>query len=401
MAGMVTVAEAQDRARKKVEQEQRSWAALGGNDAVLEVVLHPPTERAVLADQAAAIEWVRLWRAVSGVEMRWGSRQWPSAGEQVVPERCLLRGADAIAAFAGAAPSREWQTLRDRAGRIREAFGGRAPGDALAEAIRRHGGTLQRLGERDFNTLLDVVGWLVDHPLSGARIRQLPIRGIDTKWLERHRPIVEGLHSAVTGEASLGLLAPPGLVRVRFLDPALRPGGLLDVSAPVEELAALRVAPSTVFVFENLETVLAMPEVPGAVVVHGSGYAANRLGRIPWIRSGRVVYWGDLDSDGFAILHALRSGCENVTSVLMDEATLLAFRDLWVPETKPASGTYPSLTADELAALQRIRSEGNIRLEQERIPWELALATLLPVEALTGASGQPGHTPLARAHRFD
>jgi len=29
-------------------------------------------------------------------------------------------------------------------------------------------------------------------------------------------------------------------------------------------------------VFENLETMFAMPELPGAVVVHGGGYAARR-----------------------------------------------------------------------------------------------------------------------------
>ena len=381
-SAMVSVKEARARARRKVEQDQRSWAALGGNDAVLEIALHPPTERSVLADHEAAYEWVRAWHALGGAEVRWGSRQWPSAGSQAVPERCVLQGADAIAEFAGAVVLHDWRRMRDRAARIRDEFAGEASGDSLAAAIRTHGGAIQRLAEPDFVTLLDVVTWLSRHPSSGWRIRQLPIRGIDTKWLEGHRTLVEALHAAVTGRSSLGLLAAPGLVRVRFLDPALRPGGLMDVSAPVDELADMSVAPTAVFVFENLETVLAMPEVQGAVAVHGSGYAASRLGRIPWIRSGRVIYWGDLDSDGFAILHALRSGCENVSSTLMDEATLLAFRDLWVPENRPASGTYPTLTAAELTALQRIRAEGNVRLEQERIPWALALATLMPLVAM-------------------
>ncbi|WP_104133254.1 Wadjet anti-phage system protein JetD domain-containing protein [Cryobacterium sp. M91] len=114
-----------------------------------------------------------------------------------------------------------------------------------------------------------------------------------------------------------------------------------------------------------------------AVVVHGGGYAAPRLGAIPWINTGRVIYWGDLDSDGFTILHALRSGCDNVTSTLMDEATLLQFRDLWVPEPKAAGGTYSTLTAGEQTALGRIRSEGNVRREQERIDWTYALPRLL------------------------
>ena len=153
--------------------------------------------------------------------------------------------------------------------------------------------------------------------------------------------------------------------------------------APVEELAALDIAPSVVFVFENLETMFAMPELPGAVVVHGGGYAAPRLGRIPWIQSGRVIYWGDLDSDGFAILHALRSSCSEVTSVLMDAETLLVYRDLWVPEPKAAVGTYSTLTAGEQRALERIRAEGNVRLEQERIAWEFSLTQLVMAAAAT------------------
>jgi hypothetical protein len=391
--GMVTPAEARERARKRVEQSQRDWAATGGEDELLEIVLHPPTERAVLADQGAAIDWVRSWRSIAEansdaerqgrrdaearhVDVVWGARQWPSIGAQSIPERCVLRGADAIAAFAGPAYRREWQTLRDRAARLREAFAA-ASVDDLSAAIRTHGRALQRLAESDFATLIAVVTWLSEHPASGWRIRQLPIRGIDTKWLEGHRALVESLHSAVSGRESLGLLGAPNLVRVRFLDPALRPGGLRDVTAPVEELAVLDISPVTVFVFENLETMFSMPDVPGAVVVHGGGYAARRLQAIPWVQGGRIVYWGDLDSDGFAILHALRAGCDDVTSVLMDEETLLAYSDLWVPEPKAAAGTYSNLTPSEQRALERIRTEGNVRLEQERIPWKVALGTLL------------------------
>jgi hypothetical protein len=419
-ASMVTVLDARDRARKRVDQDQRGWAGSGGEDARLDVVLHPPTERAVLAvGQDAAISWARAWRAVAdanpGIAVQWGTRQWPSVGQQVVPERCVIVGADAIAGFAGAAPERQWKVLRDRAALLRREFvagpitgpatgpaagpaAGPATADALGLAIRANARTLQGLTDADFTILVRVVAWLTEHPASGWRIRQLPIRGIDTKWLERHRSVVEGLHTAATGRLSLGLLDAPGLVRVRFLDPAARPGGLSDVTAPVSELASMDVAPHVVFVFENLETVLAMPEWAGAVVVHGGGYAANRLAGIPWIGSGRVLYWGDLDSDGFAILHSLRSGCRDVTSVLMDEETLLAYRDLWVPEPKAAVGTYPTLTDAEQSTLQRIRSEGNVRLEQERIPWGHALAALVAAAAVaTPVSATPvsRHPPLS------
>lgn len=388
---MVTVPEAKERAGKVVERDQRQWAATGGEDVRLEIVLHPPTEREAQADLERAIAWTRSWRAVESsdpvAEVEWIERQWPSAGRQSVPQRCVLVGADTIAQFAGASVARGWRTLRERVVRLREAFTGRlVAAEQLAVPIRTHARTIQGLAESDFVTLIDVVSWLANNPSSGSRVRQLPIRGIDTKWLERHRAIVEALHRAVTGVESLGLIAAPPLVRMRVLDPALRPGGLCDITAPVEQLAKLDFAPTVVFVFENLETVLAMPDLSGAVVVHGSGYAARQLRQIPWIQTGRVIYWGDLDSDGFAILHALRSGCENVSSLLMDEATLYAYQDLWVPETKAAPGVYSSLTVSEQATLAAIRSEGNVRLEQERVEWSHALAMLTTVIAQPLAS---------------
>lgn len=371
------------RARKRVDRDLRDWAAFGGADAEFTVPLNPPTERTVLADTGAAIAWSREWRDVDGVE--WATRQWPSVGAQRVPERVVLRGAEAIAAFAGRTEARAWRVLDDRASRLREAFLDRAVDEAqgaalslaLAAAIRTHGRTILGLDEADFIRLVDVVLWFAAHPASGWRIRQLPIRGIDTKWLARHRAVVTGLHFVVTERTSLGLTASPNLVRVRILDPRMRPGGLCDISAPAEELAGLGIQPENVFVFENLESVLAMPDLPDAVVIHGAGYGVDdRLRNIPWALNGRVRYWGDLDSHGFAILNQLRSLCPDAQSVLMDEATLLAFRDLWVPEPDPAMGTFGLLTDAEQSTLDRVRAEGNVRMEQERITWRYALAEL-------------------------
>jgi hypothetical protein len=378
---MVTVSEARTRVRSKVEQLQREWAALGGSEAVVDIVLHPPTERAALADQATAIAWVSGWRALDESNARahvhWGARAWPSLGTQSVPERLILRGADAIAEFAGQSSARAWRTLGDRAAKLHSlAVDDAAAPGAMAGAIRGNARQLGELSDGDFATLLDIVEWLRLNPASGWRIRQLPIRGVDTKWLERRRVLVESLHTATSGRSSLGLIGAPDTVRLRFLDPALRPGGLIDVTVPVNELARLEIAPQVIFVFENLETMFSMPDMTGAVVLHGAGYGLGRLQHIPWVADGRIVYWGDLDSDGFSILHGLRSHCDDVTSVLMDEATLLEYRDLWVPETRPAKGSYANLTDAEQLALARIRLEGNVRLEQERIPWTVALQAL-------------------------
>ncbi|MGZ7212370.1 DUF3322 domain-containing protein, partial [Streptococcus pyogenes] len=88
--------------------------------------------------------------------------------------------------------------------------------------------------------LRGVLAFLRENPESRLYVRQLPIRGVDTKWIGAHRGLVTALHQAFTGRSDLGLEAAPGLVRVRFLDPALSPAGLGDVTAPVAEWNRLR-----------------------------------------------------------------------------------------------------------------------------------------------------------------
>jgi hypothetical protein len=284
----------------------------------------------------------------------------------------VLDSPSAVAHVAGRAA--HWTRLTERFARLLAAV----PGDtsALAAALPRVAKEVVALDEPDFTRFLGVLDWLAGHPASGMFIRQLPIRGVDSKWVGSHRTLVQRLHLAASGHLDLGLAAKPDLVRMRFLDPALAPGGLSDVSAPLAELAALDISPGTVFVLENLETVLAMPTFPGAVVVHGSGYAAERLGRLPWALTAQVIYWGDLDSHGFAILNRLRSHGGTARSLLVDTQTLDAYADLCVMEPVPSTARLVYLTAAELETLQVLAERGNTRLEQERIPCERAVATL-------------------------
>ncbi len=371
MTTPVTVDMLRDRARRMVERDGRVWAATGDGSALLELPLHPPTEREALADLVAAREWVESWRHASvsaDVRITWTRREWARVGAQELPERVVVRGPESLARIAGL--DAEWELLRGRLGILRALD----RGDALTLALRTHARAIAALTEPDFDRLVHVLEWLRAHPASGRRVRELPIRGIDTKWIEARRGLVEALHGALTGAAGLGLHQPDPLVRVRFLDRALAPGGLADISAPVGDLAGLSLRPDRIFVFENLATVLAMPAVPGAIVIDGGGRRVELVARLPWAQE--VTYWGDLDSHGFAILHQLRSHGVAATCALMDTETLRAHRDLWGSDESPDIGVLPSLTAQEQATLRLLGSEGNVRLEQERIPWDYALAAL-------------------------
>jgi hypothetical protein len=326
-----------------------------------------------MQDPAEARAWVAAWRSWDdAAQVTWEDRVWHRFGGQTLPVRAVLQGADAIADAAGA--KEEWRRLAARAGKLRERF---AASEALAAAVRGNVKALAGLDNTDWRRALGVLEWLETHPTDGVYQRQLPIRGVDTKWVGRHVKLVTALARAVTGRASLGLRKAEQLVRLRVLDPDMRPLGLAEFAATVEGLAALDLSPDAVLVFENLESVVALPDVPGAVAVHGSGYAVDRLAEVPWIHDGRVLYWGDLDSNGFAILAKLRAVCPNVVSVMMDKTTIDRFQDLAVIEGSPKRGRISGLTPGEDQALAALRAGGDLRLEQERIAWPYALDAIL------------------------
>ncbi len=121
-------------------------------------------------------------------------------------------------------------------------------------------------------------------------------------------------------------------------------------------------------------------DLPGCVAFMKLGNSVSVLARVPWLHGVRAVYWGDIDTHGFAILGQARAALLSITSVLMDEATLLANRALWTREAVQYPNAQPlHLTADERAVFDRLYNDfwgQGVRLEQERVPWPLTLDAL-------------------------
>jgi len=229
------------------------------------------------------------------------------------------------------------------------------------------------LGE-DLPVMLRAYRWLADARGSGRYLREIDAPGVDTKFVERHRPVLAVLLGVPAGDfvAALGLRGKPELIRVR-IDPSLGLfGGLSELSARVVELAAAAVRVRTAVVVENEITFLSVPVPPGGVVLWGKGFEVDRTGSLPWLAGAEVHYWGDLDTHGFAILNRLRAWLPQTQSFLMDRATLLHHRDRWGTESKPTSARLPRLTDTEAslyADLVTDRWGSTVRLEQERIDW--------------------------------
>lgn len=347
----------------------------------LEIHLGIPTEQEALRQPEGVRAWALAWRSWQGSgSVAWIERRWRSLGTQSLPEKLRLDGPDAVAMWAG-------ETARwSRAVYRFKAMVMRWP--VLIDAPPRHFGVLADYDDSDFLRLTKMVSWIGAHPNSNLYPRQIPVAGVDSKWLESRKGLVSELLATIQGDPSgdrdffrrCGLRPQPQLIRIRILDPELRRhlGGLGDVSAPWEEVANTGIQPTRVFIVENLQTGLAFEELAGAVVIMGLGYGVEVLGRIPWLPQARCLYWGDIDTHGFAILNCARTYLPTLEleSMLMDEATLLSHRELWVEEKdQHASIELPLLTRTEQDLFRSLKSNAwgqQVRLEQERIRWDVA-----------------------------
>lgn len=228
-----------------------------------------------------------------------------------------------------------------------------------------------------------VVNWFRENPASELRPRAVAVAGVHCKWLERNARLV--LH--LLGAEDLGLVSGDHLVRLRILDPTLG-NGLTDISTPIAEAATMwpTQGPRTALIVENKETFLSLTKAwPGTIAVWGAGYALGQLNQLPWLhRCDRILYWGDLDADGFAILHQLRSSFNTVESVMMSPEDVHRWTHLGVPNPGSSTTLLPLLTSAESEARQALLTCGKIRIEQERIPWDIALSTLNVAMALDG-----------------
>ena len=358
-------------ARKKYQRLNRTWLALPdfGENCEFILTLHPPTETEASKSMDTVTQWISQWRNVDlpqncSLDIEWKMVAWRVLGTQQLPNRVRVKGASSLATLAKSVS--DWEHITRSANILRQAW----PDHDLNGVLPKLTAELAKIEKDDTYRLIDVVNWLIENPASGMLPRQLPIQGIDSKWLERRRSAVEKLKATLSSNPELGLASSPTHFSIRVLADFLlggRDDELHSFSAPISELARLTWEPSWVLIVENYQTLCALPSLPGMVAVFGKGKDAPALADVPWIyKAPHLLYWGDLDTHGMHILSLTRKVLPQIESVLMDETTLTCFADMAVIEPKPFAGNIGHLTEAELKALARLR-KNNTRLEQERI----------------------------------
>lgn len=238
---------------------------------------------------------------------------------------------------------------------------------------------IQNQGE--WKSILKVCVYFKNNPKPNLYIRELPIN-VHTKFIEKNQSILRELLDIIIEpfvnweenafEKRFNLKYREPQVRFKILDAEISINyfsGLDDLAIPVSQFENLRLPVNKVLIVENktsLYTTLTLPKMEKAIAIFGSGYSVHNLKSADWLNNVELLYWGDVDVQGFEILSQFRKYFPNTKSILMDQTTFELFfeNDLGTPTNIT---TQLNLNDPEQKLYELIKAN-NWRLEQEKIP---------------------------------
>ncbi|MBD3316231.1 MAG: hypothetical protein GF344_10615 [Chitinivibrionales bacterium] len=385
--GWTTIREAKERLARRWGRGYFLGRAADTDLFPLRLALCGPSAAEVSEQFARVQEWIQqVRRAENGsrVTIEWRQINSRVVGRNRIPCALWFESLDALAGFIGR--SAELCDFRKAAKAIIAEF------PTLSDWVYTHPRQVLTCGD-DAPRLMGVLSFMVAHPLSGLYLRQISLPQVDSKFIESRKKLLSQWLDILLAEESIdrrfsstgmfeqryGFCSRPVLIRFRMVDPFCAVNGLTDLTVRADEFSGLDPDVDRVFVTENDINGLAFPSLPRTMVIFGRGYGFDKLAKARWLQRKQILYWGDIDTHGLAILNQFRSFFPQARSFLMTRQVLLDHRDRWVRESSPFEGRLDNLTPEEatlFADLKANRLGDRIRLEQEFIPWEYVLAAL-------------------------
>ncbi len=234
--------------------------------------------------------------------------------------------------------------------------------------------------------LITTCNFFVTNPQPNLYIRELPLE-LHTKFIEENKAIIRSLldfliEEHINKEESqferrFNLKCDEPLIRLRILDEEIAKkyfSGLTDLSIPQTEFNTLNISCKRIFIlenktnFSNIFNFLTLPDMKNSIAIFGRGFGLGLLKDAQWLNDKRIIYWGDIDTQGFQILSQLRSYFPHTESLMMDFETFNQFKEFAVTGTEPNINQLTNLTIEENHIFKHLFNlkEKN-RLEQEKI----------------------------------
>lgn len=227
------------------------------------------------------------------------------------------------------------------------------------------------LDEQTFDGIAMIARYIREHP--GLNIHQRTIRlpGIDTKFVEHHRRLIEMLLK--DGEFKLKDHRSVEII-VCYRDPQhiKTSSRHCDVIIPGYSDTPFEYVPTCIVICENKHSAMFMHPREGLITMMGIGYSASArvLTDLRIAKHPRLVYWGDLDIEGMEILTNIRKAGVSITSICMDQKTASKYKQYSVKPSHTSTITVNPmfLTGPERGALRMLEAGTIQRIEQEKLP---------------------------------
>lgn len=378
---ITTTSDARAWAAKRYAAQVKKWLAGDLTSFPVSIPLCEFSEKEFMDNQSMVLQFYADWKDWGGAgRLLTETWRWPTAGVHTLPHKLVLGGPADVAELAGTGDV--WSLANARLQALQQITG------ANMHQFARIYDLVTTLSSSNWECLCASLQYFMANPNCGLYIRQLPIPGVDTKWVGLHQPELTKVMQLARGcdlefYELTGVRTPDHLnhVVVRILCPELRKqmGGLGHIDVPVSEVAAWTLRPAKILFVENLESGIALGDLPGTIAFVGKGNAATSLADIPWVSATQAFYWGDIDTYGLAIFARMRARMPHLTPILMDTDTLMAHTSVWVTE-KTQHPAPASLPITQQAVFDLLTTAGpmqGVRLEQERISWSVAWASIV------------------------
>lgn len=219
---------------RRYQNQKRIWLT-GDGQWPLEFSLGTLTEENAQRQFESVRAWIESWKSWhEGGEVSFLPRHWRVLGTQELPARIIFKDEIEVAKCIG--ESHRWERASKRFQRLTMRW------PPLAQLFSTYYDILADYASEDIDRLEAMIGWLQANPNSNLYPRQLPIQGLDTKWLEVRKSLIAELMRVLFGNSVpagdfyqiCGLRQPPHRLRMKILDETLRRsfGGLSDKQRP-------------------------------------------------------------------------------------------------------------------------------------------------------------------------
>lgn len=222
--------------------------------------------------------------------------------------------------------------------------------------------------------LLAVIDYLLMHDVKQHYLRSIPVP-VHTKFIEQNETTLLSILKYLSNDTSsckdieeyLQLQKMPFLFPVKWLDKALAhsyTSGIEIMSISIESFKNFNKSIKRIILVENQTNLYLLPAMKNTLAVFSWGKALSLFQEITLFRDVELLYWGDLDEDGFCMLNNLRKYNPRAQSIFMDVETIRLHEKRTQHKYKVEALSL--LTKEEQAAFDLLFPDGRIEQEQLR-----------------------------------